>query len=286
MGVRKGKAGQLVAQNTIFGWILSGPFSCQAQLESRVHVHCTTSVALDQELRRFLEVEEVPRRLALSLKEQLCEDHFVTTHSRAPNGRYVVRLPFRKGLPTDISASRHIAKRSLRQLHRRLKTQPSLASEYISFIREYEELSHMRRVDGADSQTTQCVYITHHLVLREHSSTTHLRVVFNASCASSNTTSLNDYLLPGPKLQTDLAAVILRWRTHKYVMSADIAKMYHQILIDPCDANYQRILWAPSETLPTAEFSSLPSLTGPYLRPFSLFASLNNSFGMKVTLFR
>lgn len=27
--------------------------------------------------------------------EQRCEDHFITTHSRASNGRYIVRLPFK-----------------------------------------------------------------------------------------------------------------------------------------------------------------------------------------------
>ncbi|XP_011171120.1 uncharacterized protein LOC105203894 [Solenopsis invicta] len=64
-------------------------------------------------------------------------------------------------------------------------------------------------------------------------------------------TSLNSHLLPGPKLQTDIFDVLLRWRQYQYVYTADIAKMYRQILIDPRDRDYQRILWkAESETTP------------------------------------
>jgi hypothetical protein len=44
------------------------------------------------------------------------------------------------------------------------------------------------------------IYIPHHAVIRESSSTTKLRVVFNASCKTRNGTSINDHLLVGPKL--------------------------------------------------------------------------------------
>ena len=49
--------------------------------------------------------------------------------------------------------------------------------------------------------------------------------------------------MTGPRLQEDLADIILRWRKHKYVMTADIEKMYRQVWINKDDRNYQRILW-------------------------------------------
>lgn len=49
----------------------------------------------------------------------------------------------------------------------------------------------------------------------------------------------------GPKLQQDICAIILRWRQFCYVYTADIKKMFRQILIHPEDANFQRILWRP-----------------------------------------
>lgn len=87
--------------------------------------------------------------------------------------------------------------------------------------------------------------------------TTHVRVVVNASSNTNNETSLNDHLLTGPKFQTDISTdiltVILRWRQCHYVLSADIEKMYRQILIDR-DVDFQRILWISDETNAIQDF--------------------------------
>jgi hypothetical protein len=56
-------------------------------------------------------------------------------------------------------------------------------------------------------------------------------------------TVLNEHLLVGPKLQQDLPAIVARWRQWHYVYTADIVKMFHQILIEPMDADFQRIFW-------------------------------------------
>ncbi|XP_076301717.1 uncharacterized protein LOC143219725 [Lasioglossum baleicum] len=119
----------------------------------------------------------------------------------------------------------------------------------------------MRRAPPSSPSSTQSVYLPHHPVFREGSATTHLRVVFNASSISSNGTSLNDHLLPGPKLQADLSSVLLRWRNFRYVYTADIAKMYRQILIDARDLDYQRIFW---EEFPSDEPNPYQLLTVTY----------------------
>jgi len=47
----------------------------------------------------------------------------------------------------------------------------------------------------------------------------------------------------GPSLLPSLADVILRWRRHRFVIAADIEKMYRQILVHPQDRDLQRIIW-------------------------------------------
>ncbi|XP_024873811.1 uncharacterized protein LOC112455843, partial [Temnothorax curvispinosus] len=101
-----------------------------------------------------------------------------------------------------------------------------------------------------DPPDGQVYYIPHHAVIREHSSTTRLRVVFNASHPTSNGLSLNDHLMVGRKLQPELSFIILRWRQYRFVFTDDIAKMYRQILVHPSDVEYQRILWRPTPTSP------------------------------------
>jgi len=114
----------------------------------------------------------------------------------------------------------------------------------------------------------QFVYLPHHGVIRESSSTTRLRVVFNASSVTSNGTSLNDHLHSGPKLQTDITSVILQWRRYKYVYSSDIAKMYRQIRVDERDINYQRILWKSSPSEAIREYQLLTVTYGMSCAPF------------------
>ncbi|XP_071578599.1 uncharacterized protein [Temnothorax nylanderi] len=260
-GVRKGNASEPIAQNTAFGWILSGPLAPARSLHpDSVHIHHGTILEnLDLDLRRFWEIEEVPHKRHLSPEEQQCEEHFAATHSRTPEGRYVVRLPFKTGPPIDLGKSRFTALASLVRSERRLLREQNKAALYREFLDEYEKLGHMTKVSDTDSQSShsQVYYIPHHAVFRESSVTTQLRVVFNASCATSNGTSLNHHLLIGPKLQRDLAAVILLWRQHQFVFTADIAKMYRQILIDNRDVDYQRILWRSSPSEPVADYRLL-----------------------------
>ncbi|KAH8357074.1 hypothetical protein KR200_003634, partial [Drosophila serrata] len=90
-------------------------------------------------------------------------------------------------------------------------------------------------------------YLPHHAVLKPESTSTKLRVVFNASSPSTNENSLNDILHAGPVLQSDLTIQILKWRYFQYVLSADITKMYRQIWVDPKHTPFQRILFRNKE---------------------------------------
>ncbi|XP_011867810.1 PREDICTED: uncharacterized protein LOC105561982, partial [Vollenhovia emeryi] len=281
-GIRKGGIGQPFAQNSIFGWVISGPItssetdargnltthSVKCALASITAHHVFCSLALEQELRRFWEVEELPRQSILTPQEKQCEEHFRGTHSRDATGRYVVRLPFKHGPPIAIGASRIRAERSLNALMRQFQTKPALETEYRDFLTEYESLGHMRPAINSEAPREPHVYIPHHGVYRENSTTTRLRVVFNASSVTSNGTSLNDFLHVGPKLQTDITSVILQWRRYKYVYSADIAKMYRQILVDHRDVNYQRILWASLPSNSPTEYQLLTVTYGMSCAPF------------------
>ncbi|XP_070855048.1 uncharacterized protein [Drosophila suzukii] len=84
-------------------------------------------------------------------------------------------------------------------------------------------------------------------MLNPESTTTKLRVVFNASSPSNNGVSLNDILHAGPVLQSDITIQILKWRYFRYVCSVDIEKMYRHVWVDPKHSPFQRILFRNSE---------------------------------------
>ncbi|XP_011861540.1 PREDICTED: uncharacterized protein LOC105558452 [Vollenhovia emeryi] len=237
-GVRNSPAGRPIAQNSVLGWIISGPIAspiaARASTVTSYHVSSRQTIdslqgasepSLEQALHQFWEVEEVPRNILLTPSEEKCKAHFRLTHSRDSDGRYIVRLPFRNAPPIAIGESRAIAERVMNRLTTRLHSKSELRDEYRTFLHDYESLGHMREVPRSLDHT-KCVYIPHLPVIRKGSATTRLRVVFNASSLISNGSSLNDHLLAGPKLQNDLSSVILQWRTFQYIYAADIAKIY------------------------------------------------------------
>ncbi|KAH8256517.1 hypothetical protein KR032_001944, partial [Drosophila birchii] len=83
-----------------------------------------------------------------------------------------------------------------------------LLARYDSVIQEYIDLGHMTEVYPASSSATY--YLPHHAVVKPESTTTKVRVVFNASSPSANGISLNDILFAGPVVQSDLTIQILK----------------------------------------------------------------------------
>ncbi|XP_035780876.1 uncharacterized protein LOC118460574 [Anopheles albimanus] len=92
--------------------------------------------------------------------------------------------------------------------------------------------------------------IPHSCVVKPESSTTKLRVVFDASAKSTTGVSLNDLQTIGPVLQPDLLRIWLDFRLHTVVATADIAKMYRQIWVSDEDTWMQCILWRDHPTQP------------------------------------
>ena len=92
------------------------------------------------------------------------------------------------------------------------------------------------------------LFLPHHCVFKEDSTTTKLRVVFDGSAKTSSGISLKDALMVGPTIQDDLFAILMRFRLYPIALSANIAKMYRQVALDETDRNFHRILWRDDET--------------------------------------
>ncbi|XP_065362051.1 uncharacterized protein LOC135955621 [Calliphora vicina] len=240
--VRKHPNGNLIAQRTVFGWIVTGEVF-QSEPMYTLATFCN-QVELNAQLARFWELEEVLQATRWSESEEICEELYRTTTYRNPDGRYVVSLPFRREFYNEVTLgdSRHSALSQFMRNETRLLKNPELKSQYDTVISEYFEMGHIKAVNPSDSKATS-YYLPHHAVFKPDSLTTKLRVVFNASNPSSNGVSLNNILYPGPVLQADLTVLILQWRLFRYVFNADIEKMYRQILIHPEQTQFQRIFY-------------------------------------------
>ncbi|XP_055928008.1 uncharacterized protein LOC129959210 [Argiope bruennichi] len=142
--------------------------------------------------------------------------------------------------PSCLGHSKDIAVKKLNSLRNRLSRDSDYLSLYLDFMREYEELGHMEKVDET-TEPTSSYYIPHHGIFRPEKSTTKLRVVFNASSPTTNGISLNDILMKGEVIE-DVFTTITGFRRHKFAFTADIEKMYWQILIESDQCDLLRIL--------------------------------------------
>lgn len=106
--------------------------------------------------------------------------------------------------------------RLLLSLERRFQRNFDLFKQYKEFIAEYINLGHAHVLDLLKDNAENGFYMPHHAVLKPTSSTTILRVVFNASALSSRVLSINDISLACPVVQPDLIQILLQFRTYKY----------------------------------------------------------------------
>ena len=248
-GIHRGPKNTPTAFNTSFGWVLSGRIANE-QVHHILTYH--TMESTNDVLKKFWEVEQIPDQRFLTPIESECETHFKQTHARDANGRYTVKLPF-NNQKEFIGSSREQASRRLHSLEKKLSNQPKVRDQYNQFMDEYEKLGHMQLVKSNEIQQSN-FYLPHHFVIREESSSTKLRVVFDGSAKSSSGISLNQSLKVGPTIQDELLQLLLRFRTFPIALKADIRKMYRQFQVDEADTHYQRILWRPNPDQPVRDY--------------------------------
>lgn len=237
-GLIIGAPGQPIAQKTELGWIISGGNGGQ---KVSIFTLKVSNNSLAQSIQRFWESEEIPKNMKfLTPDEKMAEKVFVETTERCADGRYMVSLPFKPGSPL-LGESYQIAKRRYESTMKRLNSKPGLRAKYDESIQEYLDLGQMELVD--ESNEVAHNYLPHHPVIKESSTTTKIRAIYDASCKTTNGNSLNSQLLIGPTIQTDLFSLFIQWRRYEYAISGDIEKMYRQVWMNPIHSEYQRILW-------------------------------------------
>uniref|UniRef100_A0A023F0J1 Putative bel12 ag transposon polyprotein n=1 Tax=Triatoma infestans TaxID=30076 RepID=A0A023F0J1_TRIIF len=232
---------------TELGWVACGRFEASKR-QASLKLYCDSMPIIErptdiqQELTRFWELEHFPDTKQYTEQERNLDEYYSETVSKNSDGRYIVKLPFKEN-PASLGNSAEGALSRFLSLERRLIKNPKVYSQYRAFMQEYVDLGHMCEVMERDNPSESICYLPHHPVFREDSKTTKIRVVFDASMKTTSGRSLNDILEKGPTIQQDAFCIILRFRTHRYVLTADIEKMYRQILVTPQDTNLQRIYW-------------------------------------------
>ena len=169
-------------------------------------------------------------------------------------GKYMVSLPRKEEAP-ELGDSRSQALQRFKSNERSLLHKGTW-DKFQAVIQEYLDLGHAQPVSKEEltAPVQDCYYLPMHGVYKESSSTTKLRVVFDASAQTSNLTSLNDILAVGPTLHPTLDQILIRFRTYRIALTGDISKMYREVLLSPPDRQLHRFLWRPQPDLPVTDY--------------------------------
>jgi hypothetical protein len=255
-------------KHTKFGWIIGGDIVGYAISEApqpslltcfafSMHGQTEAESELADKIEKFMAIENLEGPVKrFTPTEQYCEELFRSTTQRDASGRFIVQLPFKKSV-YQLGQNINNAYRQFRYQESRREKDPELKALYVDYMKNYEASGDMQEVSS--TQQYQGTFLEHHGVKKISSTTTKLRPVFNGSRKTETGESLNDCLCVGPTIQPDLFDILVRFRERRYVIKADIEKMYRQVLVEPDHRKFLKILWRsdPSQPIKTYELSTV-----------------------------
>lgn len=228
------------AIHTHLGWVLSGPVSCGAEsnnsyLSHLMLIQSSDPPRLDNLLKKFCELES----LGINSDESSVYDEFKNSVQLKDN-RYEVSLPWHSNR-TQLASNLSLATKRLQGLLKRLNQHTDVKKEYNTIMQEQLRQGIIEKVQPGQTVGT-IHYLPHHAVIRKDKQTTKLRIVFDAS-ARDKGLSLNDCLYSGPKFDQSILDILIRFRTYRIALAADVEKAFLMVSVREEDRNTLRFLW-------------------------------------------
>ena len=262
----------LVAQNSRLGWILSGSIPDSKPNHSVVsHQLFCTSVE-----ENFWSLETIG--ICENERENVAADPVLDQFKERitkSGERYSVSLPWKGNMADQLLSNKKGALKRLENLEVRFKKDTQLREQYYSIFAEMENHGIIEEVTAEVSHSGPTYYMPHHPVVKESSTTTKVRPVFDASAKGYNGISLNDCMEAGPNFLPDLPALLIRFRRWKIGLTADVTKAFLQVGINPEDRDVHRFLLKMEEDkVREMRFTRVPF--GNKCSPFLLMATIKH----------
>ena len=255
---------------TPFGWSVVGRVTSGGSVVDRPlpQIHHVCFQQLETFVERFWRTDSFPVRDApntfIPADEKAALDQLRASICHT-GVRYQVAVPKRIEAVSRLPDNRDAARRCFMSLERRLVRDESLNQAVTASMNENLSAGYAVKVDPA-LDGVKAWFLTYHPV-KHPNKPEKVRLVFNAA-ARFKGVALNDSLLKGPDLTTQLLAVFLRFRERAVGVSADIAKMFYQVLVPPEDRSLFRFFWRrPGSNEPLDEYEMLVHIFGAVSSP-------------------
>ena len=268
----------LVAQMSAFGWVLSGAVDGCAE-SSGVGCQLLTLGDLHEDaVRNLWSLEGIGVHTTEEPTSSKVLEDFDSSVRFTDENRYEVGLPWKEGGREQLLDNKPAAEGRLAGLSRRLARDPELADRYSAALSEMEQSGVIEEVPCEELESQHpTFYLPHHPVVKESSTSTKVRPVFDASSPGPNGVSLNDCVETGPCLIPSLVEVLLRFRRWRFAVTADIVKAFLQLQLKQEDRDVHRFLWECDGEVRVMRF--LRVTFGVSSSPFLLNATIRHHHG-------
>lgn len=210
---------------------------------------------INENISKLWECEKVPTVYKEGTSEHQLAEQYFQSSVQLQNRKFSVGLPLKLELENvQLGDSFSSALQRFYNLEKRFARDELLSKNYKEFIQDYVDQGHAKIFDiqNYNLDDGQVYFLPHHPVFNLNSKTTPVRAVFDASMKTKNGLCLNDVLLNGPVVQSELFDILTLFRTYKYVLLCDIKAMYRGILVQEEFCCLQNILWRNSTHDPVA----------------------------------
>lgn len=159
---------------------------------------------------------------------------------------FVCRLPWKEDFKT-LADNRQVALKRLNSLTRSMGKDDHLKAWYVDEFEKLIQAGYMEEVtekkdEEWKSKGGNAYYICHFAHLNEHSASTPLRVIFDASVPFRGL-AINSLWEPPPNLIPPIPMLLLRFQERKVPIAMDISKAYFTVHLDTDESHLHRLLW-------------------------------------------
>ncbi|GBN96939.1 hypothetical protein AVEN_232744-1 [Araneus ventricosus] len=244
-GKRKLLSSGLVAVETHLGWILMVKVPQVSTVRVNLAMTVTSLFVKEAEIADLwrldvLGIKDPMEKKSKQERDLKTKEHFKETVIFNQDNRYEVCLPWADDsfpLPHNFN----LAKKRLEVTTEKLLS-GNLYDKYENVFQEWVDEGINEEVPP-NEVALYGNYLPHRPVVKESSSTTPIRPVFDASAKLQGHPSLNQCLQCGPNLIQLIPDILARFRVKKFGATADIRKAFLQISVSKEYRDYLRFLW-------------------------------------------
>ena len=265
--VFKGSQKDPIVEQTTFGWVIHGgeDYASEQCMYIRESNECEQLYSLD-----VLGVEDRGNKEQLEVLTD-----FQQSVTQQKDGRYEVSIPWIPGSKLS-GTNEQPSRKRLNNVNKKLSKDDKLEEAYSKIIEDQLCSGIVERVPE-EPTGERIYYMPHKPVVRESSTTTKVRMVFDASSKPDpSANSINNCMFTGPPLQPLLWDIMIRARMSANLLLGDIEKAFLQIGVRQQDRDAFRFLFNINNKEEHLRFARLPF--GVEASPFLLGATLGHHY--------